>query len=377
MKFSDQILTDDSVIKNFDNNISASEYLLGENRFINIIVNQSTENLQTSFEKFINHLIDNGYKILSQFLFGNSFHENENKIIAKKYFEGLNWPVSVIKQDGNCWGTIITATKTNSLKTIYNNDIAIGSYFVDKHSEYCLLGGLIPTSKNIPRDLSTKSIFQLIDFELNKINMDFKNVARTWFYLDDLLGWYDDFNKVRNNYFTEQNIYNHMIPSSTGIGASNINSSILLSAVYVVKPKNDNVKVFPVLSPLQCPPSNYKSLFSRAVEIEHPDYKHLIISGTASINSDGRTKHVGNIYKQIELTMNVVESILRSRKMSWEDVTKGIVYFKDINDVYIFNNYCKTKIIPQMPLAMIQADICRHELLFEIEMDAVTINKIN
>jgi len=373
MKLDNQVYYEELITKKFDKNFSISEYNLSSNKIINIVVNQSKEEIHSVFEKFINYLIDNNYNIISQSLFGNNTHAIENKIFAEKHLQNLSWPVSCIKQEDDTWSTIITAIKTKSLKELYNNEIPIGSLYNDEYADYCMLGGLMPKAKNIPRVLSIKSIFQFINSQLNNINMDFINIVRTWFYLDDLLSWYDEFNKVRNEYFTEKDIFNLMIPSSTGIGASNNDNSILLSSVFAVKPKNKNVNIYPVLSPLQCPASNYKSSFSRAVEIDHPDYRQLIISGTASINPDGQSVHIGNIYNQIELTINVVYGILKSRNMDWENITRGIVYFKNINDVKVFDNYCRENNIPKMPLAMLQADICRDELLFEIEMDAVEL----
>ncbi len=373
MKFDNQIYTDDLFTKKFDKNYSISEYNLSTNKLINVVVNQSTAGIETVFNKFINHLSDNNYKIISQFFFGNKTRFFENKNFLEKHFQNISCPISFLKQESDTWSTLIIAVKTDSLKTIYSDGAAIGIIYSDEQAEYCLLGGLEPKLKNDSKYLSTKSVFQFIESQLNKINMDFNNIVRTWFYLDDLLSWYDEFNKVRNEFFTEKDIFNNMIPASTGIGAGNINDSILLSDVFSVRPKNINFKIYPIDSPLQCPASDYKSSFSRAVEINHPDYRQLIISGTASINPDGKTEHVGNIYKQIELTMNVVSGILKSRNMEWANVTKGIVYFKDISDISVFYEFCEINNIPQMPLAMLQADICREELLFEIEVDAVEL----
>jgi len=376
MKLNNQIYTDEFFTKKFDEKFSATEYNLSNNRVINIVVNQSDRKLLRIFDCFIDYLIENNFQILTQFLFGNDIHVNENISLAKKYFNEISWPVTFLKQDGNTWSTVITAVKTNNLKPLYQDGTVIGNFYCDDYSDYCFLGGLMPKSKNIPKDLSIKSIFQLIESELNNINMDFKDIVRTWFYLDDLLDWYDEFNKVRNDFFKEKDIFNNMIPASTGIGAGNLNNSLLQSAVYSVKPKTDKVKISPVKSPFQCPASNYKSSFSRAVEIEHPDYRQLIISGTASINSEGKTAYIGDIYNQIKLTMNVVAGILNSRNMNWENVTKGIVYFKDINDIKVFDEYRVNEAIPQMPLAIVQADVCRNELLFEIEVDAIELKNI-
>jgi enamine deaminase RidA (YjgF/YER057c/UK114 family) len=101
----------------------------------------------------------------------------------------------------------------------------------------------------------------------------------------------------------------------------------------------------------------------------------LIVSGTASITPRGETANVGSISKQIELTMKVVKGILHARHMSWENVTRGIVYFKNKTDMNSFENFCSDNNIPELPFSIINADICRNDLLFEIEVDAVTIYK--
>lgn len=370
MNYNDQIFADDLITRTNNVYFKTTEYYLSNNKFINIIVNQTTENLEQIFEKIKNYLVDKNYKIFSQFLFANSFYENENKNLAEKYFNSLAWPVTVINQDGNTWGTIITAIKTDKLETIYQNNNVIGNIYQDKYADYCYLGGL---ANYIKKD--AKSLFQVIESELNRVEIHFKNVVRTWFYLNNLISWYDDFNKVRSDYFEAAEIFNNMIPASTGISASNNENSNLLSSVFSVKQKGDIVKIFSVPSPLQCPAVDYKSSFSRAVEIDHPDYRQLIISGTASIDTEGNTVHVGDICKQISLTMEVVKAILNSRNMIWENVTKGIVYFKDIADIKTFNDYCENNNITNLPLAMLKADICREELLFEIEIDAVEIKK--
>ncbi|MGB5895612.1 MAG: Rid family hydrolase, partial [Ignavibacteriaceae bacterium] len=212
---------------------------------------------------------------------------------------------------------------------------------------------------------------------LHKVGMDIGNVARTWFYLVDLLNWYDDFNSVRNDYFTVKGVYERMIPASTGIGAGNLRGGSLMFGGYALKEKQNSIKTEAVESPFQCPASDYKSSFSRAVEINHPDYRHLIVSGTASITPEGETANIGSIYKQVELSMKVVKAILQSRHMSWENVSRGIIYFKNINDINSFENFCSDNNIPELPLSMIKADICRNDLLFEIEVDAITIYKHN
>ena len=205
---------------------------------------------------------------------------------------------------------------------------------------------------------------------LSLVDMDFSNIIRTWIYLDKLLDWYDEFNIVRTKFFKDRNVFGTMVPASTGIGVSNHLGSALVTDVLAVKPKTDKMKIFAVPSPMQCPALDYKSSFSRAVEMQIPGRRQLFISGTASIEQGGATAHVGNAVKQIKLTMEVVKAILESRNMSWENTTRAIAYFKNINDIPLFYQYCENNNLPPMPIAISHSDICRDDLLFEIEFDA-------
>ena len=73
--------------------------------------------------------------------------------------------------------------------------------------------------------------------------------------------------------------------------------------------------------------------------------------------------------------MKVVKAIIESREMKWDNIIRGIAYFKDINNRSFFQKYCEENMLPDLPVTMVQADICREDLLFEIEIDALAINK--
>jgi len=58
--------------------------------------------------------------------------------------------------------------------------------------------------------------------------------------------------------------------------------------------------------------------------------------------------------------------------MKWEDVSRAIAYFKAGTDVSSFARCCEKRGIAPMPALYANTDICRDDLLFEIELDAVT-----
>ena len=124
-------------------------------------------------------------------------------------------------------------------------------------------------------------------------------------------------------------------------------------------------------SPLQGSATEYGSSFSRAVEVDLGDHRRLTISGTASIAPAGETVHVGDVTAQVELTMKVVRAILNSRGMDWAHVTRGVAYFRQPADMGSYLRWCQTNKVQNMPVIVTHHTVCRDDLLYEIEIDAV------
>jgi enamine deaminase RidA (YjgF/YER057c/UK114 family) len=152
----------------------------------------------------------------------------------------------------------------------------------------------------------------------------------------------------------------------------------LTAAAWALKPRAANGPALhaTVASPLQGPAPAYGSAFSRAVEVQGAGYRQLVISGTASITPDGRTAHVGDVPKQIELTMQVVAELLRSRQMTFADVTRATAYFKSPADAPAFAAWLQRHDLATLPVVSACCAICRDDLLFEIELDAVRVESV-
>jgi enamine deaminase RidA (YjgF/YER057c/UK114 family) len=310
-------------------------------------------------------------------------------VIAKVFFDGFaprdqvvdvvaetTAPLMLIRGDypsgHSAVGVQIHAVAGAAVRKVVLDGQVVGCRYADEDAEYCYLTGILPPDRQLPKSRQAESCFLRMEGALAQAGMDFSHVARTWIYLAALLDWYADFNRVRNAFFTARGVFSGLVPASTGIGAGNHAGAAMAAGLFAMKPKHKAVRVFAVPSPLQCPAPNYKSAFSRAVEIEFPDRRHLLVSGTASIAPDGTTVHTGDVDQQIGLTMRVVEGILKSRNMDWADVTRGIVYFRDADDEARFRDFCRQRKLPRMPLITVgNVIICRDDLLFEIEVDAV------
>ncbi|OVE76543.1 hypothetical protein BVX97_00820, partial [bacterium E08(2017)] len=335
-----------------------------------------SDNAYSMFDKIARCVNDNNAMILSQFVFGcTDLHQDGITALQNSCNSNVQWPVTWIQGDSAKDSTVLTGSQVyaisgNQANMIRVNDTIVGNMYEDEDAVYCLLGDLHPPDITLSREEQTRAVFEQMEKALALVDMDFSHVIRTWMYLDNLLEWYDEFNVVRTDFFHERKVFDNLVPASTGIGVSNHIGSSLVTDVLAVKPKTDKVKVFAVPSPMQCPAIDYKSSFSRAVELQLPDYRQLFISGTASIDPDGNTLHLGDTAAQIKLTMEVVDEILKSRDMSWKDTTRAIAYFKNVEDVPLLYEYCEANNLPPMPIAISHSDICRDDLLFEIEFDA-------
>jgi enamine deaminase RidA (YjgF/YER057c/UK114 family) len=247
---------------------------------------------------------------------------------------------------------------------------AVGRAFKERDADYCYLSGVLPVDPRESREQQARSCFEQLEAGLAQAQMSCDHIVRTWLYLDCLLDWYDEFNTVRSQFFRERGMLGRVIPASTGIGLPNAQSAALVAGALAVKPKTDAMRIHAVPSPLQCPAIDYLSAFSRAMEVSRPQLRKLYISGTASIAPDGRSAHRDDPAAQIELTMKVIEALLDSRQMKWSDTTRMICYFKDIADIWHFDEWCQGHGLGNLPAVFVQATICRDELLFEVELDA-------
>ena len=119
------------------------------------------------------------------------------------------------------------------------------------------------------------------------------------------------------------------------------------------------------------------SSFSRALNFELGGHKILLISGTASVNEEGKPEHIGDFKAQTWRTYRNITTILDAEGMSWHDVVRTTNYLRDIERDYDEFNKIRTtffdwhKLDPLPASTGIQARLCWETLLVEIEAMAV------
>ena len=259
-------------------------------------------------------------------------------------------------------------------KTVRNSHFT-ATGFEDDQCAYCFLSYINPDDNSLSFAKQAQQVFQRIDTALASFEMDFYNVVRTWFYIKDILRWYDDFNTIRNEIFTRKGLFDRLVPASTGIGILRYPYA-LTCRVLAIKPKTDSIKIREAASPLQCAAMDYKSAFSRAVLVSSDNAETLLVSGTASINPGGDTAHLADITGQIDLTLKVADEILRAQGMGRNHITRGIAYFREKKYIQDFIRYCGSRQLNPGIFHHTVNTVCRDNLLFEIEFDAVKPRRI-
>lgn len=318
----------------------------------------------------------NGYNIVRATFFGNLEARSETLKRLEDVLAGVNFPYSWI-EGADCTGSFINGAyffgvEGIKVRRILKNGIATGSYFQTSEAEYCFLAGLY-SENNLTPTRQAADILNSADNILSQAGMNFKNTVRTWFYLDDIPEWYMDFNTARTLFFNSRGFASDQIPASTGIGGKNFKSSKICLELLAIKPMKNTFFIKHADSPLQCSALKYGSSFSRAKMFGTVEHLNMTVSGTASIDHEGKTLHAGDMEKQVDMTLKVIRELLISHRFEFKDIVRAYAYFKDVRLVYGFQDQIK-KEISDVVFICTGNKICRDDLLFEMDIDVAKRN---
>jgi len=199
---------------------------------------------------------------------------------------------------------------------------------------------------------------------------DLRSLARTWMWLGDILSWYDGFNRVRTRFFRDKGIMDgaegSYMPASTGVGVGSADGIPCTMDLVAVIESGPAIRHLTEIGN-QRSAFDYGSAFSRASLADMPAGKTIFISGTADIDQRGRTCHIGNASEQIAATIENVRAVLHDLDCPENGIVQAIAY-------------CKTPEVESVlrdrwsdlgwPMMIGIADICRDNLLFEVEATA-------
>lgn len=244
------------------------------------------------------------------------------------------------------------------------------------------------------------ALFAELTKRLALCGASFQDIPRVWLYqggithsepsLDspDLVQRYQEMNRARTDYFEEMQAWglmnvnqkgNVIYPASTGIGMAG--GGLTLSCLGLQTRRSD-VRLIALENPQQTSAFDYarrfsakSPKFSRAMAAVIGDYLTTWISGTASI-LNSKTVHTGDIESQTHQTIDNIERLIAAENFALHgasgagaelsDLAKVRVYVKHLDDFEKCRAVCRQR-LGDLPTIYAQADVCRSDLLVEIE----------
>ena len=229
---------------------------------------------------------------------------------------------------------------------------------------------------------------------LAQAGSSFPRVVRTWFYLGGITEpgtdsqRYQELNHARSVFYHDirfhsaspvPNSAGGLYPASTGIGMAG--RGLVLSCL-ALETRRADLFLLPLENPRQIPAYAYDAKhssqspkFSRAVALALGDYVTTWVSGTASI-VDSESCYPGDPERQTEQTIDNIERLIAADNFTahglkgagarLHDLAKIRVYLKRPEDLAKCQAVCQRR-FGAVPAIYAVADICRPELLVEIE----------
>jgi len=221
----------------------------------------------------------------------------------------------------------------------------------------------------------TEQMLQNAETALAEHGFGFRQVARTWIYLARILDWYGEFNRVRAEFLRQRGIAggtNHQaFPASTGIQGTGGEEECLMDLI-AVDGDADAVTMHPIkASSRQEQPIAYGSSFSRGMALRCAGEETVFVSGTASINSAGQTLHCWQREAQIVETLLSIAALLEDQGASLGDVRLATLFCKDKQTLEVYRRVTRQLGMTALPVVPVLADVCRPELMVEIEAMAL------
>lgn len=335
---------------------------------------RSGEPVTAVFRHLAANLAARDAEVLSLMIYGSIAARDTIETALRDSLGETQWPVTWI-ECASCVGAPLAgvqafAVSRRPVTRVRVGRRIVGSVYEDNGARHCLLGGLGPTSRALGVGAQVQQTFGNLEWALDQAGFELADVVRTWFYNDDILAWYPEFNRVRSAHYANVAWRTGSLPASTGIGARNLDGAALAMAAWAMRPLDGAARATEIGSPLQCPAPAYGSAFSRAMEIDSGGWRRLLVSGTASIFPGGKTAWVDDAKKQVDLTMEVVGAILESRGMDFQKVTRATAYHRYPLFRPYLDAWLHARDLDGMPVVQTESVVCRDDLLFEIELDA-------
>jgi enamine deaminase RidA (YjgF/YER057c/UK114 family) len=212
-------------------------------------------------------------------------------------------------------------------------------------------------------------MFRVAEKLLASAGMRFADVVRTWIHVRDIRRDYDALNEARRAIFRHAGIDRR--PASTGVqGIPVPDEHDFALSLYAVR-SDRPLDVAGMSTPLLNEAWSYGADFSRGLRVTDANQVTLHVSGTASVDESGHTVHAGDFAAQVDRMLHNLASLLERQGARLGDLVSGVTYLKRATDAPALHAMLRARGFDGFPCAVVEAPLCRPDLLCETEAVAV------
>lgn len=305
---------------------------------------------------------------------------------AKAHFPERTPLVSYVSQKplkGMLNAEVITITQEENVKISFSNNYIVLENGICRE---LITGGILAPDINATPSIQSKAIFAQLEEILSRENFPINSIVRQWNYIenislfDDEYQNYQAFNDSRSHFYAKAD-WSMGYPAATGIGTQSGGVMVELIAFVgegLINRALDN--------PLQIAAHKYSQgvlkgtidpcfkqrttpKFERARIIGLPDKQTVYISGTAAIRGE-MSLIADDLIEQARITMQNIDYLISSKNYPVDGASREYkilrIYVKNPSQMEEVRTFMKAN-YPDIKKIYICADICREELLLEIE----------
>ncbi|MGL6226226.1 MAG: hypothetical protein ACRC10_06330 [Thermoguttaceae bacterium] len=263
------------------------------------------------------------------------------------------------------------------------------------NAKWLFVGGIIPAETPLGSYDRSRNAFDRLEKVLTQRDFRVEQLLRVWLYQGHLVERekdtqrYKELNRARTDFFAGRSFISDLLPkdyrggtvypASTGIGGDDFDLAI--GGIAFLSKIAGTVAV-PLENPRQTSAFDYAAVyspqspkFSRAMCLAHNQTARIYVSGTAGI-TDSESRYENDPMMQTELTLDNIAALISGENLKQHgilgfdadlsDLELARVYVKRWSDFPVIQAVCEKR-CPNTPILYTIADVCRDELLVEIE----------
>lgn len=346
------------------------------------------------------------YRVIRMVFFGSPSSQTEYiehlKIIDKcviNAFKSIPPVYSYVSQPPLDGDLILETTRvsTENIKLEYKSCDKTKYIVIKTHrTKSVFVGGIM--SKDITKqsiEQQSKEVFKKVAKVLKKEDLDISDIVRQWNYIERITEYDGDYqnyqclNDARTHFYLKDKKWKTGYPAATGIGT--MFGGIIIDFDAVKTKSEKELFITKLDNKLQVPAHVYSQevllgtedeklkekttpKFERGKTLVYGNSAISYVSGTAAIRGEESLETM-DIIRQTTVTMENIDFLISLENLKEYGVKANLgkpsyktlrVYLKNKADLYKVQKYMDEK-YPRIHKCYLKADVCREELLIEIE----------